>query len=146
MTVVTVPPAVAAECAEMLFAIVTTAHRDAATLNRQALALLTKQQHSRPLGFLKKYVGYHGYGADEVDRVIAAIEACMDPEHVKHLARLKVERDRAHAEYLARKKRTRAEHSAIKRALLSQVTATRKEAAKPRQNGNVISGPWDTAG
>ena len=134
MTAVTLPPEVVAECVERLFCIITVANRDTATLTRQITALLKGKQHNRPLGSLRKYVSSGQYGADEVSEVIAVMEAAMDPKHVKHLARCKARRDKERVAFLESCKKPQPTYW--------EVTAPRTEAAKPRQNGNVIAGPW----
>ena len=134
MTALILPPEVVAECVERLFGIVTVANRDTATLTRQITALLRGKQYNRPLGMLRKYVTGGQFGADKVSEVIAVMEQGMDPKHVEHLARCKARRDREHAEFLERRKHPRATYSRIGRT------------AKRRRNGNVISGPWNTAG
>ena len=142
MTAVTLPPEVATECAERLSLIVTKLHRDAATLTRTISSLLTRKQHGRSLGTLKKYAGEHGqYGADEIREVIITIEAAMDPGHVKHLARSQARRDKAHAEF--EKGRSEPWHSPIP---IWDAPAPLQKPAKPRRNGNVIAGPWDGGG
>ncbi len=88
MTVLTIPPEVAAECAKKLFSLAATANRDAMTLVKQAMGLARNEQVARPLGVLKKYVREHNqYGSREVSEIIASIEAAADPEHVKRLGR-----------------------------------------------------------
>ncbi len=105
MTAVTLPPEVVGECAKRLSEISAAATRDGATLNRLLLALLKGGKHGAVLGSLKRYAREHEqFGADEVEKVIFIIEAVMDPEHVKHLARCKARRDKEHAEFLERQK------------------------------------------
>ena len=88
MTVLTIPPEVAAECAKKLFALATTANRDSMTLVKQAMALAKNEESASPLGTLKKYVRMHNqYGSGEVSEVIASIETAADPEIYKRLCR-----------------------------------------------------------
>ena len=136
MTVLTIPPDVAAECAKKLFALAAAANRDAMTLVKQAMALAKNEQPARPLGVLKKYVREHNqYGSGEVSKVIASIETAADPEHVKRLARCQAKYDAARA-------RLNERCSEPPPPTYWEVMAAREEAAKPRQDGNVIAGPW----
>ncbi len=139
MTAPTLPPEVVAECVRELSRISVEVSRDGATLHRFVVRLLTGCSHGVLLGSLKRYARIdEQYGADEVEKVIAAIEAAVDPEHLKHLARCKARRDKEYAAFLERCKEPRPTYW--------EVTAAREEAAKPPYNGNVIFGPWDTAG
>ena len=98
MTVLTIPPEVAAECSKKLFALAATANRDSMTLVKQAMALAKNEEPARPLSTLKKYVRmYDQYGSDEVRQIIATIESAADPEIYKRLCRYqaKTEADRA---------------------------------------------------
>ncbi len=181
MTVLTIPPEVASECAKKLFTLAATANRDSMTLVKQAMALAKNEEPARPLAILKKYVGmYDQYGSDEVREVIASIEAAADPEIYKRLCRYQAKKaaeraadderrgkafDVAHALMLERQ----ASRGLIEAVLKFhrgggdvwdiehhlpggkpltywETMAAREEAAKPRRNGNVIPGPWDTAG
>lgn len=100
MTALTIPPEVAAECAEKLFSLAETANRDAMTLIKQAMALARGKEPARPLGVLKKYVrDYEQYGFAEVSEVVAAIEAAADPKHVKRLHRIQAQSDARRAEH-----------------------------------------------
>ena len=88
MTVLTIPPEVAAECSKKLFTLAATANRDSMTLVKQAMALARNEEPARPLGVLRKYVWMHNqYGSAEVSEVIASIEAAADPEIYKRLCR-----------------------------------------------------------
>ena len=88
MTVLTIPPEVAAECAKKLFSLAATANRDSMTLVKQAMALAKNDEPARPLSTLKKYVRmYNQYGSDEVSEVITSIEAAADPDIYKRLCR-----------------------------------------------------------
>ncbi len=100
MTVLTIPPEVAAEGAKKLFSLAAAANRDAMTLIKQAMALARHEQVARPLGVLKKYVReYNQYGSGEIREVIASIEAAADPEHVKRLNRCQAKNDALRAEF-----------------------------------------------
>ncbi len=104
MTVLTIPPEVATECAKKLFALAATANRDGMTLVKQAMALAKNEQVARPLSVLKKYVReYDQYGSGEVSEVIATIQAAADPEHVKMLARNQAKNDAYRAEFEQRR-------------------------------------------
>ncbi len=188
MTVLTIPPEVAAECAKKLFSLATAANRDSMTLVKQAMALAKNEEPARPLATLKKYVGmYNQYGSGEVREVIASIESAADPEIYKRLCRYQAKKaaeraaaderrgqalDAAHA--LMREREASRElieavlnfHRGggdlwnIERHLPSgcndiadqkpptywEFPEVRGEAAKPRRNGNVVAGSWDTAG
>ena len=88
MTILTIPPDVAAAGAKKLFPLAETANRDAMTLIKQAMALAKNEHVSRPLGILRKYVREHDqYGSGEVSEIIASIETAADPKHIKRLAR-----------------------------------------------------------
>ena len=116
MTVLTIPPEVAAECAKKLFALAATANRDAMTLVKQAMGLARNEQVARPLGILKKYVREHNqYGSAEVREIIATIEAAADPEHVKMLARNQAENDAMRAKIAEREEETLRQASALMR-------------------------------
>ena len=135
MTAIALPPEVATECAVELSLIVAKLHRDAATLTRTASALLTGRQHGRPLGILKRYARENEqYGADEVEEVIATIEAAMDPDHIKHLVRSQARRDKERAAF--------EKGCSEPRPTYWELTAAREKTAKPRRNGNVIDDPW----
>ena len=139
MTAVTIPPMVAADCADQLSRLAAELSRDATTLVRIATSLVISEQYGRPLGTLKKYARENNqYGAAEVEKIIYVMEAVMDPEHVKHLARLQKKRDKDRAAF--KKQCSEA------RPTFWETAATRAEAAKPHHNGNVIAGPWGTAG
>ena len=98
MTVLTIPPEVAAECARKLFSLAATANRDAMTLVKQAMGLAQNKEPARPLAILKKYVGmYNQYGSGEVREVIASIEAAADPEIFKRLCRYQAKKDKDRA-------------------------------------------------
>ena len=113
--------------------------RDGATLHRFVVRLLTGCSHGVLLGSLKRYArDDKQYGADEVEELIAAIEAAVDPEHLKHLARCKARRDKEHAAFLERCNGPGPTYW--------EVMAAREEAAKPCRNGNVIAGPWNNGG
>ena len=139
MTAVTIPPMVAADCADQLSRLAAELSRDAATLIRTATALVITEKYGRPLGILKKYARENKqYGAAEVEKVIYVMEAVMDPEHVKHLARLQKKRDKDRAAF--KKQCSEA------RPPTFWERAAAPEPVKPRHNGNVIDGPWGTAG
>ncbi len=187
MTVLTIPPGVAAECAKTLFSLAATANRDAMTLIKQAMALARNEQVARPLGVLIKYVREHNqYGSGEVSEVITSIQEAADPEHVKRLVRNRIENDRRRAEIEEREKETLRRASALmceqeaSRDLIEAVLAFHErrgslwdvdkylpgghlqqaaqlgaqlraekrelEEALKHQGGNVVAGPWDTAG
>ena len=140
MTAVTIPPMVAADCADQLSRLAAELSRDAATLIRTATALVITEKYGRPLGILKKYARENNqYGAAEVEKIIYVMEAVMDPEHVKHLARLQKKRDKDRAAF---KKQCSEPCPAENWAM----QAAREKAAKPRHNGNVIDGPWGAGG
>ena len=104
MTVLTIPPEVAAECAKKLFSLAAAANRDAMTLVKQAMALARNEQVARPLGVLKKYVReYNQYGSREVSEVIVSLQAVADPEHVKRLDRCQAKNDVLRAEFEQRR-------------------------------------------
>ena len=135
MTVLTIPPEVAGECAKRLFDLAATANRDAMTLIKQAMALAKNKQVARPLGVLKKYVREHKqYGSAEVSEVIASIQAAADPEHVKRLERIQAKYDAARAKLEERQKQPGPTYW--------EVMAAREAATKPPRNGNVVIGPW----
>ena len=139
MTAFSIPPVVAADCADQLSRLAAELNRDAATLIRTATALLTTKQHGRPLGVLKKYAREHKqHGAAEVEKVIYAIQAVMDPEHVKHLERHQKKRDKSRAEFEKRR-------SEPCPAENWEMPVVREQAAK-HLGGNVIAGPWDACG
>ena len=141
MTVLTIPREVATECATKLLSLAATANRDAMTLINQAMALAKNEHVYWPLGILKKYVREHNqYGSGEVSEIIARIEAAADPKHIKCLARRQVKRDAYRADL--EKRCSEPWHPPTHR----EAMAAREKAAKPCRNGNVISGPWDTAG
>ena len=142
MTAVTIPPIVAADCADQLSRLAAELSRDATTLVRIATSLVITEKYGRPLGVLKKYARENKqYGAAEVEKVIYVMEAVMDPEHVKHLARLQKKRDKDRAEF--KKQCSEAE---ARPPTYWEFPAVREKAAKPRQNGNVIDGPWGAGG
>ncbi len=188
MTVLTIPPEVAAECAKKLFSLATAANRDSMTLVKQAMALAKNEEPARPLSILKRYVGeYNQYSSGEVREVIASIESAADPEIYKRLCRYQAKKaaeraalderrgqalDAAHA-LMREREASRGLIEAVlnfhrgggdlwnieshlpggcndiadqKPPTYWEFPAVRGEAAKPRRNGNVISGPWDTAG
>ena len=137
MTVITIPPVVAAECADRLSRLAAELSRDAATLIRMATTLVITEKYGRPFGKLKTYARENKqYGAAEVEKVIVLMEAFMDPEHVKHLARLQKKRDKDRAEFKKRCSQAEA------RPPTYWEPAVAPEPAKPRHNGNVIDGPW----
>ncbi len=139
MTAVTIPPMVAADCADQLSRLAAKLSRDATTLVRIATSLVISEQYGRPLGILKKYARENNqYGAAEVEKVIYVMEAVMDPEHVKHLARLQKKRDKDRAAFK--------ERCSEKPPTYWEFPSVRAEAARPRQEGNVIAGPWGAAG
>ena len=140
MTAITIPPVVAAECADRLSRLAAELNRDAATLIRTATTLVITEKYGRPFGILKKYARENKqYGAAEVEKVIVLMEAFMDPEHVKHLARLQKKRDKDRAEFKKRCSEAEARPTFWERAAAP-------EPVKPRHNGNVIDGPWGAAG
>ena len=142
MTAVTIPPVVAAECADRLSRLAAELNRDAATLIRTATTLVITEKYGRPLGVLKKYARENKqYGAAEVEKVIVLMEAVMDPEHVKHLARLKKKRDKARAAFKKQCSEPCPAEAWTQPPLWERTTGQEK-AAKPRHNGNVIDGPW----
>ena len=135
MTAVALPPEVVAECVSGLTRISVEVSRDGATLHRFIIGFLTGAPHGRLLGSLKRYARVDKqYGWDEVEEVIATIEAAVDPDHLKHLARLQARRDREHAAFLERCKQPRPTYW--------EIMTAREE----HQDGNVIAGPWDNAG
>ncbi len=139
MSAINLPPEVIAECVSELSRISVEISRDGATLHRFVVRLLTGGSPGLLLGSLKKYARANKqYGADKVEEVIAAIEAVADPDHLKHLARCQARRDKEHAAFLERCK----EPGPNSR----EITAVREKVAKLPHNGNVISGPWGTAG
>ena len=139
MTAVTIPPMVAADCADQLSRLAAELSRDAATLIRTATTLVITEKYGRPFGILKKYARENKqYGAAEVEKVIFLMEAVMDPEHVKHLARLQKKRDKDRAAF-------KKQCSEPPPPTYWEFPAVREKAAKPRHNGNVIAGPWDAA-
>ena len=141
MTVLTIPREVATECATKLLSLAATANRDAMTLINQAMALAKNEHVSRPLGILKKYVREHNqYGSGEVSEIIASIETAADPKHIKRLARCQAKNDARRADFEKRRSEP------WRPPPHWEAMAAREKTAKPRQNGNVISGPWDTAG
>ena len=141
MTILTIPPEVAAEGAKRLFTLAATANRDAMTLIKQAMALAKNEHVSRPLGILRKYVREHDqYGSGEVSEIIASIETAADPKHIKRLARCQAKNDARRADL--EKRRSEPWHLPPH----WEAMAAREKTAKPRQNGNVISGPWDAGG
>ena len=138
MTAVTIPPMVAADCADQLSRLAAELSRDAATLIRTATALVITEKYGRPLGILKKYARENNqYGAAEVEKIIYVMEAVMDQDHVKHLARLQKKRDKDRAAF--KKQCSEARPTFWE-------TAAAPEPAKPRHNGNVIDGPWGAGG
>ncbi len=142
MTAVTIPPMVAADCADQLSRLAAELSRDAATLIRTATALVITEKYGRPLGILKKYARENNqYGAAEVEKIIYVMEAVMDPEHVKHLARLQKKRDKDRAEFLKRCNEP-CPAETWRQPPLWERTAGQEKAAKPSHNGNVIAGPW----
>ncbi len=132
MTAVTIPPMVAADCADQLSRLAAELSRDAATLIRVATALVITETYGRPLGVLKKYARENKqYGAAEVEKVIYVMEAVMDPEHVKHLARSQARRNKERAEFEKRCSEPRPTYQG------PPVVPVRH-----CRNGNVIDGPW----
>ena len=100
MTALTIPPEVAADCAEKLLALAALASRDSMTLTKQALILARNETPSKAFATLKKYVReYNQYESGEVAKIIAAIEAAADPEHMKRLARRQAKYDAQRAEF-----------------------------------------------
>ena len=139
MTAITIPPVVAAECADQLSRLAAELSRDAATLIRTATTLVITEKYGRPFGILKKYARENKqYGAAEVEKVIVLMEAFMDPEHIKHLARLQKKRDKDRAAF--------EKQCSEPRPPLWERTTGQEKAAKPRHNGNVIDGPWGAVG
>ena len=139
MTALTIPPRVAADCAVQLSRLAAKLSRDATTLVRIATSLVISEQYGRPLGTLKKYARENNqYGAAEVEKIIYVMEAVMDPEHVKHLARLQKKRDKDRAEF-------KKQCSEPRPPTYWEFPAVREEAAK-HQGGNLIDGPWGAAG
>ncbi len=139
MTVFTIPPMVAADCADKLSRLAAELSRDAATLVRIATSFVISEQHGRPLGSLKRYAREHKqYGAAEVEKVIYVMEAVMDPEHVKHLARHQKKRDKERAAFKERCSESRPR-------TYWELPSVREEATK-HHGGNVVTGPWDAGG
>ena len=100
MTALTIPQEVAAECAEKLLALAASANRDAMTLTKQAMVLARNEWPSRALMILRKYVReYNQYESGEVAKIIAAIEAAGDPEHIERLKRRQAKYDSQRAEF-----------------------------------------------
>ncbi len=146
MTSVSISPMVAADCADQLSRLAAALSRDATTLVRIATSLVISEQYGRPLGILKKYAREnHQYGSAEVEKVIFVMEAVMDPEHKKHLARLQKKRDKDRAAFKERCSEPRPAEAWAAPPLWERTTGQEK-AARPRQNGNVIDGPWPTGG
>ena len=136
MTVITIPPMVAADCADQLSRLAAELSRDATTLVRIATSLVISEQYGRPLGTLKKYARENKqYGAAEVEKIIYVMEAVMDPEHVKHLARLQKKRDKDRAEFEKGCSESRPTYQGPPVVPVAH-----------RRNGNVISGPWGAGG
>ena len=108
MTATALPPKIVAECVRELSRISVEVSRDGATLQRFVVRLIAGCVHGVLLGSLKRYARIdEQYGADEVEKVIATIEAAVDPEHLKHLALCKARRDKEHAAFLERCKEPR---------------------------------------
>ena len=142
MTAVTIPPVVAAECADLLSRLAAELSRDAATLVRTATTLVITEKYGGPFGILKKYARENKqYGAAEVEKVIVLMEAFMDPEHVKHLARLQKKRDKDRAAFEKRRNEP-CPAEAWTAPPHWERTIGQEKAARPRHNGNVIDGPW----
>ncbi len=132
MTALTIPPEVAAECSQRLLTLAATASRDAMTLTKQALALARNDRPSRPLATLKKYVReYNQYESSEVAKIVAAIEAAADPKHIALLKQRQAKYDEQRAKF--------EEACSEKPPTYWEFPSVRAEAAKPRQNGNVIA-------
>ena len=137
MAVLTIPPEVAADCAQKLLALAAMASRDAMTLTKQAMVLARDETPSRALAILKKYVReYNQYESGEVAKIVAAIEAAADPKHIALLKQRQAKYDAQRAKF--------EEACSEKPPTYWEFPSVREEAARSRQNGNVISGPWDT--
>lgn len=115
MAALTIPPEVTAECVTKLFAIITSANRDAATLSRHVSALLSGKQIGWLRGTLTRYVSFQQYGANEIQEVIAIIEANMEPERIKRLALAKARRDKEDSEFLKMREKVLPVASALMR-------------------------------
>ena len=99
MTVLTIPPEVAAECSRKLLDLAASASRDATTLTKQAIILARNEMPARALATLRKYVkDYDQYKSSEVAKIVAAIVTAADPAHVQRLARNITKNDATRAE------------------------------------------------
>ena len=68
--------------------------RDGATLTRHAASLMSKPNHGRVMGHLRRYAAeYEQFGADEVREIVADMETFLDPKIVEDKKRIEAGRE-----------------------------------------------------
>ena len=98
MTAIVFPQEAVVQYVDDLLQIAGLAMRDGGTLTRHASSLMSKPNHGRVMGHLRRYAKDEQFGADEIRQIVADMETFQDPKTVEDKKKIEAERAAREAE------------------------------------------------
>ena len=106
MAAVVFPQEAVVQYVDDLLKIAGLAMRDGGTLTRHASSLMSKPNHGRVMGHLRRYEKDEQFGAEEIRRIVADMETFQDPKTVEHKKKIEAGRAAREVERRAREEAT----------------------------------------